>query len=373
MSTVERIFFLDSMRGVLMTLGVFLHSLQVFNAKQGWLIYSTKSIPFAESIINLIHLFRMPAFFIVSGYFAIFTLKKYGVNNFLKIRILRIVIPFVTTVITLNSLQVYILTKTGWMNFELLSYITQGEWITHLWFLINLSIFFFCTYIAIKFFNPVLKFFNNFFHTFLKETHIYIILFLFSFIIVMLLALFSIITSYVSNPIVSIRSIFFYFPFFILGILIFTNKNLFNQFINLPIFNTLVMTTLFVFLSYYFKDDEYILQKIAYYFFDASSKLFASALCFTLFYKFFNQKSNFFSLLAEASYSIYLTHHILVIIGGIILIKLDIGGYLGFSILILFTISFSLMIHHFLISKIDLFTFLYNGKSLKSKKVYTHD
>jgi glucan biosynthesis protein C len=75
-----------------------------------------------------------------------------------------------------------------------------------------------------------------------------------------------------------------------------------------------------------------------------------------------------FSFLAEASYSIYLTHHVLVIIGGVILIKLGIGGYLGFFILILFTISLSILIHHFLISKIDLLAFLYNGRKLKKGK-----
>ena len=63
----QRIYYLDAMRGVLMMLGVVLHSAQVFNPREEWLFYSQKSTEFAPILIDTIHLFRMPAFFIVSA------------------------------------------------------------------------------------------------------------------------------------------------------------------------------------------------------------------------------------------------------------------------------------------------------------------
>jgi glucan biosynthesis protein C len=299
----------------------------------------------------------------MSGYLAAMNINKVGIDAFFDSRIKRILIPIITTALTFNSLQTYLLVESGWTEFTFNTYILNGEWISHLWFLIDLSFFFVFTYISIKFLNPIVKFFKNIFNNYLKKVHLFIIFFLFSTIILLLSSIFSFIGPYISNPIVNISSIFFYFPFFLFGMLIFKNKNLFNQFINVPIFTTIIITILFIYLSHYFKGDAHKLQKIAYYFFDIFSNFFASALCFTLFYKFFNKKSSLFSFLAEASYSIYLFHHLLVVLGALILINLKINIYLGFLIL-LFVISLSLFIHHYLISKINILSFLYNGKKL---------
>ncbi|GEM_PF-2177557 len=41
---MNRLYFMDSMRSVLMLLGVILHSAQVFNPEKSWVIYSEFSL-----------------------------------------------------------------------------------------------------------------------------------------------------------------------------------------------------------------------------------------------------------------------------------------------------------------------------------------
>ena len=91
---IERLYFMDSMRAILMMLGVVLHSAQVFNPEQSWVIYSNNTDSIMTYIVNIIAIFRMPAFFVVSGYFCFLTLKKYQVRKFLNVRLKRLVIPF---------------------------------------------------------------------------------------------------------------------------------------------------------------------------------------------------------------------------------------------------------------------------------------
>jgi len=90
-SITERVYFLDAMRAVLMCLGIVLHAANVFSPSQDWLIYSDNTSQMAFHLGNIIHSFRMPAFFEVSGYFCLLTLNKYSANEFLAKRAKRII------------------------------------------------------------------------------------------------------------------------------------------------------------------------------------------------------------------------------------------------------------------------------------------
>ena len=146
-NTNSRYFFMDSMRGILMMLGVLLHSAQVYSPKNVWLIHHQSSAVSAQYLVDFIHAFRMPAFFIVAGFFTFLTIEKYGIDKFLKIRGERIFIPLVTTALTLNSFQTFLLHANGWQQFDLPNYLHNGKWISHLWFLNFLLFFTFAVYI----------------------------------------------------------------------------------------------------------------------------------------------------------------------------------------------------------------------------------
>jgi len=364
----QRVYFFDAMRAILILFIVITHIFQSFNPNASWLIYNRNDITISPFVIDFLMLFTLQSFFIMSGYLAAMSIKKVGVQHFFDSRIKRVVIPILFTALTFNSVQAYLLSQSKLIEITLYSYVIKGQWISHLWFLIDLAIFFLFSYFAVIFTSSIIKKANDLFNIIFEKFGLYTLLSLLAFVILILTIIFSILSPYIYNQIIDIKSIFFYFPFFIFGTLLFNNQNIFKSFIDMPIIKTLFLTMFSISFSLYFKDATNDIEKIAYYFFDAISNIFSSALCFTFFNKFFNKKSKLFLFLADASFSIYLFHHLFVIAIGLLLINLNIGGYLGFFILFGIIMLITLSIHHFLISKITLLAFLYNGKELKKEK-----
>jgi glucan biosynthesis protein C len=92
----ERYHALDSMRAVMMLLGVVLHAaipyatytLGVFSA-----YHDVNDSYILSSVTLLIHLFRMPAFFLVAGFFGAMLFQKRGPAGMLRDRAKRILVP----------------------------------------------------------------------------------------------------------------------------------------------------------------------------------------------------------------------------------------------------------------------------------------
>lgn len=365
--TTERIYYLDSMRAILMMLGVVLHSAQVFSPEQSWKIYSEYTTPIAEWMVYIIHVFRMPAFFIISGYFAIFTLHKYNIEKFLKVRILRIIIPLVITAITLNSLQAYVLTKTGWIDFELISYIKEGQWVSHLWFLINLIVYFLIFSIGYRFFHPVYKKIMQLTNMIYTKSNIFVMLSFMTLFAIALVIMISFISKFINvNGIINLNSILYYISFFIFGVLLYSNKEMQREFIEISPIITLPIIVVSLYSYTYFSQFEGKLYKLIYVFFDITAKYYISALCFYLFYKFTNRSSKIFYFLSNASYTVYLFHQVFVIVIGLLLIKFNIGGFLGLMILMISVSLLSVSVHYYFISRVDFLSFLFNGKRLNT-------
>lgn len=361
----NRVYFLDTMRGILILLILIIHSLQVFNPKKTWLIYTDEGIDFVPYIIDFLMLFTLTSFFIMSGFFAAMSIHKVGSKKFLETRMKRILIPIFVTALILNSLQAYILIDNGWMEFELLVYIQKGGWVSHLWFLINLVIYFLILYIGVKFFKFMLKKIVVMIELLFLKTNISIILFLLSFLTVLLIAAMSMISKYWHfSEIINLHAIAFYLPFFFLGILMYHNKDMLEKFTKISI-NTFLFISLSLLLSHYLMDFEGNLYKFLYFFFFTVAHFFTSALCFHLFYKYANSKSRIFLFLSEASYSVYLFHHVLVVGVGLLFIKYGIGDIGGLFLLMFIVGTISLLIHALLISKINILSFLFNGKTME--------
>ncbi len=360
----DRIYYLDAMRAILMMLGVVLHSAQVFSPEQTWKIYSNDTTAIAAWLVNTIHMFRMPAFFIISGYFAMFTLKKYKIKKFLKVRIFRIILPLVTTALVVNSLQTYILVKSGWMMFDLDKYIKTGEWISDLWFLINLIIYFMVFSVGYLILKPFYSRIARSVYKIYQKTNIHTLLFSFIGVHLLLIIAISFLSKYINinYSILNINSILSYFPFFIIGLFLYGSKDMLHSFIKIsPIIN-ISMILLSIFFTHLSSGYDGKLFKFIYFFFDLTSKYYLSAFCFYLFYELANRKSKIFYFLSNASYSVYLFHQVLVVSIGLLLLKINIGGILGLSILIVSVALISLAIHKYLILKISILSFLFNGK-----------
>ncbi|CAD78961.1 similar to glucans biosynthesis protein mdoC-putative transmembrane protein [Rhodopirellula baltica SH 1] len=88
---------LDALRGIAMLLGIFLHAAIAYSpdAGRGWPIQDSQSSQITSLFIAMVHGFRMPLFFLLSGFFTMMLYRRRGMSKLIEHRILRIAIPFV--------------------------------------------------------------------------------------------------------------------------------------------------------------------------------------------------------------------------------------------------------------------------------------
>jgi glucan biosynthesis protein C len=133
----------DTLRAALMLLGIPYHSALAFQAG-GWIVVTRHHAPVLDYVAEAIHLFRMPAFFVVAGYFAALSLTKYPPRSWYRGRLTRLGIPFVASLLTLIPMLdiACYLGDHGWAGAVVLfrenAVTSGGFWVRHLWFIIVL-------------------------------------------------------------------------------------------------------------------------------------------------------------------------------------------------------------------------------------------
>ncbi len=136
----------DSLRAFLMLLGIPYHSAMVYNARVLWDIQSPEKSEILTFLSGLFVTFRMPAFFIVAGYFAAMMLERRAPAAWLRSRLTRLGIPFLTGLVLLAPVQIALIdihaATTGAAALtEALNRAARDvthpdfSWIMHLWFL----------------------------------------------------------------------------------------------------------------------------------------------------------------------------------------------------------------------------------------------
>ena len=98
-ATPTRFFALDSVRATAMLLGVFYHLPIAFMG------FGFGASP-KTSIDNWLHSYRMPLFFLISGFFANMMLGKYGLKRYLTRRWWRIGAPLVIALLILAGVRI---------------------------------------------------------------------------------------------------------------------------------------------------------------------------------------------------------------------------------------------------------------------------
>ncbi|MDO4642331.1 MAG: acyltransferase family protein [Cardiobacteriaceae bacterium] len=130
---------LDELRAGLMLIGVFWHAAAVLSPFAAFVYASPyhRSMPLYATIYPE-HLFRMEAFFLVSGFLSQMTLARKNKQIFWKARLKRVLLPLLIGCLGVNFLlQVFgsIFMEYQWSHYDL------WRWIMHGWFLICLMVF----------------------------------------------------------------------------------------------------------------------------------------------------------------------------------------------------------------------------------------
>ncbi|MCG8325807.1 MAG: acyltransferase family protein, partial [Thiotrichales bacterium] len=161
---------LDAFRATMMLLGLVFHSAVNFTyipVSRGWPYRDANASYFFDALTHGLHLFRMPAFFVIAGFFAALVFYKRGLNSLLLNRLQRVTLPlFVlwlfiapatcagfTFALSMDSgvqgalSAVFAYLKTG-------TCLLEGN-LTHLWFLYFLTIFYLATGILVILFKSL--------------------------------------------------------------------------------------------------------------------------------------------------------------------------------------------------------------------------
>ena len=101
----ERLHALDSLRAIMMMLGIVLHSSNTYVIADYGASWPLKD-PGSTSLImdwlsSFIHAFRMPIFFVVAGFFASLLFHERSATKMIKNRVNRILLPFLIFVVVL--------------------------------------------------------------------------------------------------------------------------------------------------------------------------------------------------------------------------------------------------------------------------------
>ena len=91
-----RLDYLDATRAFALVLGVVFHAcLSFMPVFLGWAVQDVSTSPLVVMFMAISHSFRMEAFFLLAGLFSHLTFHRKGAGEFVRSRVLRIVVPFV--------------------------------------------------------------------------------------------------------------------------------------------------------------------------------------------------------------------------------------------------------------------------------------
>ena len=347
----QRLHYMDNVRALAMFVGVLFHAALAYSPllHNIWFTTSDQSSPLFDLFSWFIHLFRMPVFFLISGFFAIMLIQKRGLFGFLKNRSLRILIPFI---IFMPLLILTVLASVGWAldNVEnlspLLSFINRMKDVPdapaspistmHLWFLYYLFMFVVITALLYK-----TKFFE--FKILSKITSAPLTLTVFPLLLVP--ALFSVVTPHPAADKIypEIWAFGFYGLFFLLGSIIFLKPQVLEQFNKYK--HALLIVSLALYAYFYSTLPDTIstemillmmagmkmeLSHLPIAIAEAYISVYMTLYCLLLGKQLLNKKNKVLRLISDSSYWVYLIHFPLLLIIQFYLLDVDMNIWIQF-------------------------------------------
>ncbi len=115
------------------------HAAIIYTVSRHWVINDPPGARGFDAFVWFLSLFRMQAFFIISGFFSRLMLERGGPGTFLRRRGTRLVIPLVSAALVIIPVQGVILAAAGVVSLG--EYYGGPLWVSHLWFILNLIVY----------------------------------------------------------------------------------------------------------------------------------------------------------------------------------------------------------------------------------------
>ncbi|MGJ7523857.1 acyltransferase family protein [Variovorax sp. LT1P1] len=155
MQSTGRIYYLDAARALLMFLGIPYHIALIYQRGNSWAFATSPETSLVlDYLAQASHTFRMPAFFLLAGYFAMLMLERKDSASWLSGRFVKLGVPLVAAALLLNPIS--LLTQDDGVA---LARTLGHHWLAHLWFLPTLLVMF--AALALMKATPLLRWFER--------------------------------------------------------------------------------------------------------------------------------------------------------------------------------------------------------------------
>ena len=385
-----RLHYLDNVRALAMFAGIVFHAALAYSPLMHnlWFTTSSQSSAAFDIFSWFIHLFRMPIFFLISGFFTVMLIQKRGILGLLKNRALRILLPFIVFY-PLIMWSYVALIEWGVNNVENLSPMLQFFKImkdvpdappaelstTHLWFLFNLFLFVLTVALMYKF-----KFFQSKFVS--KITSVKFIIFIFPLILVPALFTQPVPHSAPEKFYPQLWSFGFYGLFFILGGMVFLKQNILDEINHYK--NWLLVTSIIIYTYFYYSlpvtisveaimemmagnnyDLSYFIKQIPLAIAEAYIAVYMTLYCLLIGKQFLNKHNKVFKLISNSSYWVYIIHMPVLLMVQFILLDIDMNIWFKFVISIAVTFFIGMLTYVAFIRQTPI-GWLLNGRKKKT-------
>lgn len=367
----------DPLRALLMLLGIPYHASLLYSYALPWDIKDFDTSPLLSALGSALVTFRMPAFFLVAGYFSTMVIGKKGKMRWLRQRFLRLGVPFIIAVLLLGPSQLFLLqlarVAKGDIPADRLLESLPGllrpseQWIMHLWFLPAL-IFYSILLAGLLFLleRPPVAYVRDWFGS-LRQWHTSLF-----FAMLCLVPVVWELMIYGSGQLAakSGSGLFFlyerasdpyarYLPFFLIGALLHRDRALFHRFRQTGLLTGVIAvgaiaTAVTLCLQHPFSNSALLVLV------STIAAVTASRLLIDLACRYFDRPSQLARRMTDASFTIYLFHHPLIYAFGTLFILIALPPILEFTIIVAATTTAAYMLHQ-AIRLSPLALFLFNG------------
>ena len=367
-TTASRLHYMDSMRSVLMLLGVVLHAARPYDSND-WQVKDAARLELLDGLVAGIHLFRMPAFFVVAGYFAMYLLVRRPLAFFLRERMRRVLVPLLATLLTFNLLQVWLVMgsggEAGFLRGALLPAWEAGRWVSHLWFLVVLA----GCFALVALFAPWLRRLGNQrsqASPWLAERWVLPAMLLAGVLAPVAVAVAAQVTGSLLTDLVlgsiSIAEFLRYLPCFAIGMMLCAEPRLLDRFARCDAIGIALAICGFVAMQLTDGRPEPA-WRAAHMLAEALLSWMLVRAVFALFRRWVDRPSRVFAYLSSATYSIYLFHHVAVIAMATVLLPVvTLAAGAKFLFVLAVASLVPLVLHHFLVRRVGLLGYLFNGR-----------
>lgn len=365
MTTTQRIHGMDALRGIMMMLGLVLHSAESYSVGTDllWPKDPFSSHLFFTYLTSIIHIFRMPTFFMISGFFSAMMFYDRSPYAMINQRFKRVLFPFLVFLMLLHPI---IFHSYKWMieafnatsfvdqTFRLLPSITY-----HLWFLYYLLIITGFTYLlalVLKRMPRITYALTKLFTLGMRHQLLFLLVLSFT-LFVLLIWMWD---YWVPTPLTfmpDVKVLLFYEIFFLFGWLMYVRKNLLPM---LKRFDRLFVLLAFLLYTIKFIFHEHI-HDVVYGGLNTMIGWFFVIGFTGLFLRYFNTESKVGRYLSDASYWVYLVHLPFTILVPTLIVGFQLSVAAKFGIVLFISTVTCFLSYHYMVRSSFIGKFL-NGR-----------